>query len=290
MHKTTFVRYATLVFAFILSVNATVTTFFQSKFNTVLNEHMIGYLAGEHCQELSTSDVRCFTSAVKFFMPWVPRERITAELRGVEIATPTTPTTPITLPIMIALAVFASVKLGAEFGCGIVVAFFGLLRANEVIKVVGMDVIKRSAHCKATTIRLGKTKNNREESIQFGENSVAERALLFALAKNGHVPGRKLFGFRKYSELYKLVAEFNAAFRVNVHITPHSLRAGGATYYRMQNLTIDEISEIGRWSNVSTTRSYIDVVYALLPETVEAEKQVQPRELTALSPFLAPVS
>ena len=112
------------------------------------------------------------------------------------------PRTPITLPIMIALAVVASVKLGAEFGCGIVVAFFGLLRANEVIKVVGMDVIKRSAHCKATTIRLGKTKNNREESIQFGENSVAERALLYALAKNGHVPGRKLFGFRKYSELY----------------------------------------------------------------------------------------
>ena len=113
---------------------------------------------------------------------------------------------------------------------------------------------------------------------------------MFALAKNGHIPGQKLFGFRKYSELYKLVADFNTAFNVNVHITPHSLRAGGATYYRMQNWSIDEISITGRWSNTSTTKSYIDTVYALLPETIEAEKQVQPRELSALAPFLAPVS
>ena len=86
------------------------------------------------------------------------------------------------------------------------------------------------------------------------------------------------------------MAEFNAAFNVNVHITPHSLRAGGATYYRMQNMSIDEICIIGRWSNVSTTKSYVDVVYALLPETIEAEKQVKPRELDALAPFLAPAS
>ena len=272
-----------------MSVNATVVCFFRGRYE-VLNEQFLGYVAGQHCQEMSSSDVRCFTSAIKFFLPWTPRERITAELRGVEKSQPTTPTTPITLPIMIALAVFASVKLGYEFGCGIVVGFFGLLRANEIINVVGMDVIKRSAYCKATTIRLGKTKNNREESVQFGENSVAERALLYALQKNGHIPGKKLFGFRKYSELYKLDAEFNAAFKVNVHVTPHSLRAGGATYYRMQNLSIDDISIIGRWSNVSTTKSYIDIVYALLPETIEAEKQVLPRELPALEPFLAPAS
>ena len=272
-----------------MSVNATVVCFFRNRYDA-LNEQLLGYLAGQYCQEMSNSDVRCFTSAIKFFLPWTPRERITAELRGVEKSQPTTPTTPITLPIMIALAVFASVKLGYEFGCGIVVGFFGLLRANEIINVVGMDVIKRSAYCKATTIRLGKTKNNREESVQFGENSVAERALLYALQKNGHIPGKKLFGFRKYSELYKLVAEFNAAFKVNVHVTPHSLRAGGATHYRMQNMSIEDISMIGRWSNMSTTKSYIDIVYALLPETIEAEKQVVPRELTALEPFLAPAS
>ena len=121
----TFNRYATLVMAFIYSVNATVCTFFQGSYS-VLNEKMLGYLAGQYCIEMSNSDVRCFTSAMKYFLPWTPRERITAELRGVEKSTKTTPTTPITLPIMVALAVFASVKLGLEFGCGIVVGFFGV--------------------------------------------------------------------------------------------------------------------------------------------------------------------
>ena len=71
---------------------------------------------------------------------------------------------------------------------------------------------------------------------------------------------------------------------------PIRFARGGATYYRMQNMSIDDISIIGRWSNVSTTKSYIDIVYALLPETIEAEKQVLPRELPALEPFLAPAS
>ena len=150
--------------AFIYAVNVTVCTFFRGSY-TVLNEKLLGYLAGQHCIEMSNSDVRCFTSAIKFFLPWTPRERITAELRGVEKSTKTTPTTPDTLPIMIALAVFASMKLGLEFGCGIVVGFFGLLRANEIIGVIGMDVITRNEYCKATTIRLGKTKNNREECV-----------------------------------------------------------------------------------------------------------------------------
>ena len=117
---------------------------------------------------------------------------------------------------MVALAVFASIKLGLEFGCGIVVGFFGLLRANEIIGVIGIDVITRSEHCKATTIRLGKTKNNREECVQFGCNSAAERALLFALQKNGHVPGKKLFGFKKYSELYS--SSKTAAVIANIRI------------------------------------------------------------------------
>ena len=140
--------------AYIYSVNATICTFFHGSYS-VLNEKMLGYLAGQYCIEMSNSDVRCFTSAMKYFLPWTPRERITAELRGMEKSTKTTPTTPITPPIMVPLAVFAATKLRLEFGCGIVVAFFGLLRPNEIIGVIGIDVIVRSEHCKATTIRLG---------------------------------------------------------------------------------------------------------------------------------------
>ena len=66
-----------------MAVNATVISFLKGQFGT-LSEQLLGYLAGQHCQEMSNSDVRCFTSAIKFFLPWTPRERITSELRGIE--------------------------------------------------------------------------------------------------------------------------------------------------------------------------------------------------------------
>ena len=263
--------------------------FYKNDYNA-LNEQLIGYLAGQHAVSLPGHDVRAFSSAVRFFIPYRPKDRISAELKGVEKSSPTTPTTPITLPILVALTCFVGIKLGWAQACGMIVGYFGLLRSAELFRITGQDVILRSQHNQTSTIRLGKTKNNREECVQFGKNSIAERALRFALQLNGHVIGKKLFGFKRYSEIYNVVRDFNHHFNVNIHITPHSLRAGGATHCRMQNMTMGEISLIGRWSDESTAKKYIDPVYAILPETIEAEKRVKPRELTALNPYLAPMT
>ena len=72
-----------------------------------------------------------------------------------------------------------------------------------------------------------------------------------------------------------------------VHLTPHSNRAGGATYYKMQSMSLEEIALIGRWSDMHTARSYIDIVYAILPETIQAEARVAPRSLDALNCIVA---
>ena len=56
----------------------------------------------------------------------------------------------------------------------------------------------------------------------------------------------------------------------------------------MQNMSLEEIALIGRWSDFGTAKSYINVVRAILPETMELEKRVAPRELDALECFLAP--
>ena len=69
--------------------------------------------------------------------------------------------------------------------------------------------------------------------------------------------------------------------------TPHSLWAGDATFYKMQNMSLEEVALIGRWSDFSTAKSGIDIIYAILPETIEAEKRVKPRTLDALEAVLA---
>ena len=163
-----------------------------------------------------------------------------------------------------------------------------MLRSAELIKIMGSDVILRNRFARASTIRLGKTKLNREDCVQFGRNSVAERALRYALQLAGYIPAKPLFGFTKYSQIYAVVRDFNVHFGVNIHLTPHSLRAGGATYYKMQNMSLEEIALIGRWSDFGTAKSYIDVVCAILPERIEVGSRVAPRELDALEFFVAP--
>ena len=83
----------------------------------------------------------------RFYFPMVPAYRVTAELKGAEKCTKKVPTTPITLPILIALVAFVRVRLGA--------------RSAELLRIKGVDVLLRTSHTNTTTIRLGKTKNNR---------------------------------------------------------------------------------------------------------------------------------
>ena len=56
----------------------------------------------------------------------------------------------------------------------------------------------------------------------------------------------------------------------------------------MQNMSLEEIARIGRWSDFGKAKSYVDVVYPIMLETVEVEFRVAPRELDALECFLAP--
>ena len=89
----TFTRYAAVLLVFLLAVNSTIDHFYRHDYS-VLNEQLIGFLAGQHCLGLKNHDVRAFSSAIRFFIPYCPKDRISAELKGVEKSTPTTPTTP----------------------------------------------------------------------------------------------------------------------------------------------------------------------------------------------------
>ena len=119
MQRATFEKYAACFLAFVLAVNETILAFFKGNFDA-LNEQLVGYLAGQHAIGLGNSDVRTFSATVRFFIPYCPKDRISAELKGVEKSTPRTPTTPLTLPVLIALACFVAVRCGLAQACGMI--------------------------------------------------------------------------------------------------------------------------------------------------------------------------
>ena len=88
----------------------------------------LSYQAGIHSVGLNDSKVRIFHASLGYFFPFINRTRVTAELKGLEKLRPSTPASPLTVPLLIALSAFCSWTYGFAQAVGVVVGFFGLLR------------------------------------------------------------------------------------------------------------------------------------------------------------------
>ena len=96
-----------------------------------------------------------------------------------------------------------------------------------------------------------------------------------------------IFDINSYSVLYRYVNEFKQHFNVNLRFTPHSFRAGGATNLRLRGFTHQQIQDMGRWQSENTAKSYVDVVFNILPETIQIEQSVSPRGQGAIADILS---
>ena len=248
----------------------------------------LAYYAGEYAVTLENSKVRGFHAGLQHFWPFLDKSRVTAELKGVEKCTPKVPTTPMTFLLATAFASYVRRTVGMPQAVGILVAFGTLLRTAELVKIRRSDIIWRSQYVVRTTIRLGETKNNREQVAVLEPNSIAERALKFLFKSGTCHPFGPIFDIPNYQTFYKLMIDFKNHYRINLHFTPHSLRAGGATNLKLRGYTHSEICDAGRWSSLATSKSYVDVIFNSLPETIQIQNRVTPNGEWACRNFLAP--
>ena len=163
-----------------------------------LSTDLADYLAGEHATTVWTIRTqRTWTRAFDFFS-MVPSVRATAELKLGERCSVRAPTTPLTLPVLIAFVCSVQCRLRGAHACGgILIGRFVLLRSVDISKVRCIDVVLRGSCYSSTNIRLGKPTNNREECAELTQNFVAERELCYRMKFPGCCPYHKLFGFAK---------------------------------------------------------------------------------------------
>ena len=253
-----------------------------------LDKQLLEVLAADYATTLRDTDLRPYHAGLRFFVPFLDLSRITAELKGLQQSVVTIPTAPISYELHIAFAQFCRIMLGPPAGAGVLVAFEGLLRSSEMLKIKAIDIVWRNlTSIQRTTIRVGVTKNHREACIILAPNGIAERALCY-LARQGYItsPYLPVFGFRTYSGVVNAIQMFKQHFGLRYsRFSPHSLRAGGATYLRTQDVPITSIMEFGRWSSISTTQNYVDRVFNILPEQLSANRSVSPTD-PALLDFL----
>ena len=262
--RATLGKYAKAVISYVKFINK------HEYFQTV--QEMEGAV-GMFLPEVPDSKLRILSGGMKHFFPFVGKTRISADLKGLERINERRPRTPASRRISRAFTRFVWEQTSFSEGTGVQTMFDAKLRTCEALKVRGSDIIFRTNRIKNTTIRLGRTKNGREQAAILDPDCLAEKMLrvLVRASRDRRAP---LFNFRSYARVHKLCCQFKQRFNLTIDFTPHSLRAGSATDDKLCGMTLGEIQFRGRWESVATAKGYVDVVFAVLPETLEQEDKV----------------
>ena len=140
--------------------------------------------------EVRDADLRMLSGGMKHFFPFVGKTRISADLKGLEKTNERRPRTPASKRISRGFTRFVWEETSFAEATGVQTMFDAKLRICEAIKIRAIDVIFASDSVKNTTIRLGKTKNGREQAAVLDNGCFAEKMLriLIRCSRNRQKP------------------------------------------------------------------------------------------------------
>ena len=165
---------------------------------------------------------------------------------------------PLTWELTVAIA-FQFVKAGRmDFAVGVILAFDGLLRIGELVRLHTSDVNVSDTE-DSVSLRLRTTKTGPEQFVMLRKPET--RALLRQWLKTR--PSGALLGFsaRAYRRAFRAICQ---GLGLDQSYVPHSCRHGGATELFNQTLDMNLVMVFGRWAALSSARHYIQSGRALL--------------------------
>ena len=196
---------------------------------------------------------------VKGKLPW--SRKVAA---GKSAANPTNHTVPLTsAPAKLFgahLAVTGKPKMG--FGLNLQQALG--LRPSELLGLRARHVLSPQTWTGRFTFRLGAKKGTKvkREQVAFLDGSAhPELAFILLMLLETLQPDQLLFPF-SYSSYSQGLKAVEAKLGVDIHVTPHSPRAGFASERVALGDPTEEIRRDGRWDSEQSFKTYIDIVAA----------------------------
>jgi integrase len=140
-------------------------------------------------------------------------------------------------------------------------AFLGLLRVSEVLQLRVCNIVFISPVAVHLVLEdtKGAKRSGAPEAVQIRDSQA-----VYALRKlvNGLSAEDLVFNY-SYHEFSKMLVSCAKFFEFeSPRLTPHCFRRGGATAHFSQHLSYDLLADHGRWSQISTARSYVDQAFA----------------------------
>ena len=210
-------------------------------------------------------------------------------LRGWNRLRPSTAKAPVSYGFTLLLANTLLARGEVEAGLFCIVAFDTFCRANELLKLVRMDVSLPAAGMPGG-LRLRDTKTGRNQSVTIRHPlAVAALQCLVDKAEDSNSP---LFTI-SYPKLLATLRNTQRRMGVpsNMMITPHCFRHGGASFWFTKSVPMQDIITRGRWASDKSAKSYIQAGAALIfgshlpPKIQELCRRLSVRPLVVLHSF-----
>ena len=172
---------------------------------------------------------------------------------------------PMTLALLDALCGWSVMKGCPEFGLSLRVAFFGLLRTGELLKLQAKDIYITSPRGPAV-LSLGLTKSGARqgaaESVTLHDTSVLPSLYHWKQQSQAHayLTVKPHAWRRLFNQAMEGLDLLSFGYR------PYSLRRGGATFFFQHHGSFDKLLVLGRWAAAKTARIYINEGLAQMSE------------------------
>jgi integrase len=228
----------------------------------------------EYAEQRRTTRSRfeCLVSAVRFFLPRLPRMAAArATMDGWARLQPCRHTAPMLRVFALALAMRLAALGCPEAGALLIVQQVLLLRPGEALQLRVCDVTLPEfapvytgpprLYCALGAGPWG-TKVNRRQVVSTLDPIAVQAARRLFL--DAQASGRaRLVGFDYQAYRQRLAAAADQLGWADLHFRPHSPRAGGATQLLFDGVPFPEIQRQGRWAVEQSCRRYLDAAFAL---------------------------
>lgn len=160
----------------------------------------------------------------------------------------------------------AEVHRWRSFGALVLVGFFGLLRPGELLGLKSQDAVLPNTWSLGSdfaVIRLNRPKNSRQMGIQqYVEIRHPDAINWLSWLKSVRAADSALWDSapNRFRSMFKRVCADLCLG--TLHLSPASLRAGGATWLVDEGMEIGRIRFLGRWSRLRSLEHYIQVARA----------------------------
>lgn len=246
-----------------------------------VDETLEQFVHAQHAAGLKSS-LRTAKHAVLMLQIMRPRLRRTLQntweaLKSWEESQPSRFRAPLPLALLVAMVCCSRLRAANStserdremwyvFSALLLVGFFGLLRPGELVNIAGKDVSLPNSLTLGSSfavIRIARPKNSRQMGIQqFVELRHPDAINWLSWLKVTSSQDRPFWksSANKFRSMFRQVCDTLQISQL--HLSPASLRAGGATWHVDEGIEINRIRFLGRWAHLRSLEHYIQVARA----------------------------